>query len=204
MPLWRYYNNPALRELAFLFPPLYGWRAKSFKEAIIAIKNRLDRPPTRIADVACGTGMFTKKLLLSFPDASIDAVDLSHRMTDMARKRLGYSRRVRVIKGDFMELDGRYDAVFALYLLMLTPLKTSIQHLLSLVPDGLLVFNLTAPTPATILHRKFYSIFTGETVTLYPPREALRIASSMGNVVDIKQIDPIEGSYLIVMRGDFE
>lgn len=44
-------------------------------------------PPTRILEIACATGYFTKKLSELYPDADITAIDISPAMIDIAKKK---------------------------------------------------------------------------------------------------------------------
>ncbi len=49
--------------------------------------------PVRILEVGCGTGILTQLLLRHFPNASIDAIDISEKMIAQARRRLGHHLR---------------------------------------------------------------------------------------------------------------
>lgn len=201
MALFRYYNHPLLRELAFLLPPLYGWRASTFRAAIEIARRFLPDGTIKAADLGTGIGLFAGQLLRHFPNIRVDAVDVNPHMTAIAKRRLLPDRRVRVITSDVMDLTGPYDAIFALYLLVLVPLEPTLEHLTSILNEnGIIVFNLTSPTPAMKLHRKFYSIFEGSAVNLYPSSEGVKIASCIGEIICIKQVEPIEGSYVIAMR----
>lgn len=65
-----------------------------------------------VLEVGCGTGRLTQRLLRSFPEASITAMDLAPGMIDVAKKRLS-SDRVHLICGDIEETDlsGSYDLI---------------------------------------------------------------------------------------------
>ena len=46
-----------------------------------------DFKPLRILDLGCGTGNLTQRILEQFPDAQIDALDLSEDILEESRKR---------------------------------------------------------------------------------------------------------------------
>lgn len=65
----------------------------------------------RILEPGCGTGLYTRRLLEAYPDASIEAVDLSAAMVRIARDRIR-EPRVRFAVADAEEIAaGRYDLI---------------------------------------------------------------------------------------------
>lgn len=60
--------------------------------------------PRRILDLGCGTGNLTLQTLRWFPDARIDAVDISGEMIRIAENRIGEAP-VTFMKNDFRDLD---------------------------------------------------------------------------------------------------
>ncbi len=200
MRLFYYYNHPVLREMAFLLPPLFEWRSQTSKTAISMFVEISDVPPRRLLDVGCGTGVFTRRLARYFPNTRIDAIDITPRMIDFAVKKNTFKGRVRFSVMDFMKVTGRYDAVFALYTIMLLPLREAVSRLVSLTPDGVAVFNLTIPNLLMKLHRAFYSVVMGSIVNLYPVSMALDIISEVADIADVRQVMSSEGTYLIAIR----
>lgn len=81
---------------------------------------RLGLPPgSRVLDLCCGTGLSTDALVRAIPHASIDAVDASEGMLDIARRRRARPG-VRYVRGDAMRLHdagitGPYDGVLMAY-----------------------------------------------------------------------------------------
>ena len=199
MRLFYYYNHPVLREVAFLLPPLFQWRAGTFRAAIEMFRDVQGTAATFL-DVGCGSGAFTRRLSMHFPNARIDAIDITPRMINFAVKRNRYPERVRFRVGNFMAFDGDYDAVFALYTIMLLPLKSAVEKLLALAPNGTAIFNLTIPNTLMRLHRAFYSIFIGSQVNLYPVQKAVAEISEVAQIVDLRHVATSEGSYLIAVR----
>jgi len=66
---------------------------------------------SRILEPGCGTGLYTQRLLEAFPEASIEAVDLSAAMVRIAKDRIR-GPRVRFAVADAEEIAaGRYDLI---------------------------------------------------------------------------------------------
>lgn len=91
-----------------------GWRKKAIKE-IMAIN------PTKILDVATGTGDLAIAAAKTIPAATIMGVDISEGMLDVGRKKisdLGLAQTISMQSGDSEALpfdDGVYDAVMCAY-----------------------------------------------------------------------------------------
>ncbi len=68
--------------------------------------------PKRILDLGCGTGFLTSLLLQTFPNAQVDAIDISREMLRKARLFVTGSR-VKWIAGDAInyEFDAPYDLI---------------------------------------------------------------------------------------------
>ncbi|GAA2796004.1 class I SAM-dependent methyltransferase [Saccharopolyspora taberi] len=76
----------------------------------------------RVLDAGCGTGASTAALLAAAPDAEILAVDASERMLDRARaKPWPPSVRFRLARVEELIGTGRFDAIFAAYLVRNLP-----------------------------------------------------------------------------------
>lgn len=75
-----------------------------------------DFEPKRIIDLGCGTGNLTQQILDHFPDAEINALDLSEEILDESRKRFSSVKNISFIKADFRQMDlepGSYDLVMS-------------------------------------------------------------------------------------------
>lgn len=75
-----------------------------------------DFSPKRILDLGCGTGNLTQKILQHFPEAEIDALDLSEDILAESRKRFAKVPNIRYIQADFKTMHlppGSYDLVMS-------------------------------------------------------------------------------------------
>ena len=110
------------------------------------------RPGERVLDIACGNGIFSRRLARL--GAQVTAVDVSATLIDRARARGGADDAVdyRVLdaasEGQLMELEhGSYDDAVCNMALMdmaeIDPLAKSLARLL--IPNGRLVFSVTHP-----------------------------------------------------------
>jgi SAM-dependent methyltransferase len=105
------------------------------------------RSPTRVLEVAAGTGVVTRAMVSALPDdASIVATDLNQPMLDQARA-IGTPRAVEWRQADAMDLpfeDGTFDAVVCQFGVMFFPDKakayTEARRVLR--PGGLFMFNV--------------------------------------------------------------
>jgi ubiquinone/menaquinone biosynthesis C-methylase UbiE len=81
--------------------------------------------PTTILETAAGTGVVTRALHDSIPDAEIVATDLNQPMLDIAQERLR-SKKVRFVQADALELpfeNGSFDLVICQFGAMFFPDK---------------------------------------------------------------------------------
>lgn len=105
----------------------------------------LDRiqPPARILLVGEGNGRFLLPCRKRFPDAGITVIDGSAKMLEIARRRLGDSRRtefVHALIGDWRGPDGKFDLIvtnFMLDCLTAAEMAATIRHLAGMAaPDA--------------------------------------------------------------------
>lgn len=72
--------------------------------------------PKRILDLGCGTGNLTDPMFKAFPEAEIDALDISEEILNESRKRFSHTPNIRYIQADFKNLHlapGSYDLVMS-------------------------------------------------------------------------------------------
>ncbi|NEU09882.1 class I SAM-dependent methyltransferase [Flavihumibacter sp. R14] len=72
--------------------------------------------PKRILDLGCGTGNLTDQVLKHYPEAEIDALDISADILKESQKRFMSQPNVRYIQADFREMHlapGSYDLILS-------------------------------------------------------------------------------------------
>ncbi len=103
-------------------------------------------PVQRILEVGCGTGLLTARLAGRFPDAAIDALDISESVIKRARERMAGNQRVRWLVMDvrLLPTDKRYSLIVSSSAMhWITPLDDLINRLAAVLePGGDLVFAL--------------------------------------------------------------
>jgi ubiquinone/menaquinone biosynthesis C-methylase UbiE len=104
-----------------------GTAAPMRRRALEAIARRFDRSTNfDLLEIACGSGVFTRDLALSFPEARILASDVSPAYVEWSRKRLGTYPHVEMRTADACALDiadASMDIVVAIYLFHELPLE---------------------------------------------------------------------------------
>jgi ubiquinone/menaquinone biosynthesis C-methylase UbiE len=74
----------------------------------------MDRPPTRVLDIGCGTGIFAERLCESDSSIEVWGVDFSLKMIDEGKRRMGAGAPIHFVQADSESLplaDGMFDVV---------------------------------------------------------------------------------------------
>ena len=127
------------------------------------------RKPTRVLELAAGTGVVTRRLATQLPAASeIVATDLNPAMIETAQK-VGTSRPVRWQQADAMQLpfgDAEFDVVVCQFGVMFFPDKSRAfaEARRVLRPEGAFVFNAWD----RIEDNEFADVVTSTLATLFP------------------------------------
>lgn len=101
------------------------------------------RPGMRVLDLGCGTGASTAALVAASPGVEIVAVDASEGMIERARAKR-WPESVRFVHSRAEDVDeGRFDAVFAAYLVRNLPRpEDTLRHIRGMLePGGTLVLH---------------------------------------------------------------
>ena len=87
------------------------------EQLVELLKSEIRNPKSEILDVGTGSGVIALTLAAQFPDAEVEAVDISDDALALARENaawLGLQGRVRFAKGDLLtEIEGAFDLIVA-------------------------------------------------------------------------------------------
>ena len=129
----------------------------------------------RLLDLGCGTGALAERVLAEVPGAELTCVDLSPRMVEAARSRLG--GRAEVLLGDSERLplrDGSFDVAWCndSFHHCPDPGRAAFQAWRVLAPGGTLVIGDTwQPAPARALMNAWLPRSREGDVRIYSERE---------------------------------
>ncbi len=117
-----YLSRAAVRRYEVVIDRLYNaGRRRPVDRAVVAAVS--DAEPAAIVEVGCGTGRLVATLGEKFPGAQVTGVDLSPRMLERARQRVGDAPNVELVHAD--AASGAHplkaDAVLAVHVLGHTP-----------------------------------------------------------------------------------
>ncbi len=163
---------PQLYE-TYLVPMIFEPYALDLANRVAALK------PSRVLEVACGTGVVTRHLAAVLPDADIVATDLNQPMLDLAAKSMVDARAIQWRQADAMNLgfeDESFDVVVCQFGVMFFPDKTLAfsEARRVLKPGGALVFNVWDQ----IEQNEFADVVTQGLAQVFPadpPRFAARV-----------------------------
>ncbi len=141
-----------------------------FEPYAVDLTQRLaKRPITHVLEIACGTGVVTRRLASALPaGVSIVSTDLNQPMLDMAAE-IGTHRPVKWRQADAMKLpfpDGMFDAVVCQFGVMFFPdkAKAYAEARRVLTPGGLFIFNVWD----RIEENEFADVVTQALVEVFP------------------------------------
>jgi SAM-dependent methyltransferase len=118
------------------------------------------RAPRRVLELAAGTGVLTRELVTTIPDASVTATDLNAAMVELGRRLVPGASWERV---DAMEIpfdDGSYDMVVCQFGAMFFPVKAAAfaQVRRVLEPAGTFLLNTWAELAAHDFERALVDV----------------------------------------------
>lgn len=111
------YGDDTREGIAAINRPMFVNQLADWFACIPEVDARLrERPPARVADLACGTAWSSIAIARAYPEVSVDAIDLDPESIEAARRNVaaaGLTERVRPAVQDASDpkLSGRYDLV---------------------------------------------------------------------------------------------
>jgi len=155
--------------------------------------------PSRVLDVGCGTGVYSKVVLQSDPLAHVEAIDLSEDVIATARNELdraGYGSRVGLHVGDVRDWAREPSQRFDLVMLLNNIYYFDPQHRDELYRDiaelltdrgQLIIVSMTSPGSVAAAHLHFMLACQSTAASLPGPGEIERDLSESGFRVLVNQ-----------------
>jgi len=148
-----------------IFPPV-SLRYQEIHDVMLYFLTSLGREFIDIVELGVGTGELTAEVLQRFPDAGVEAIDLSAKMLEVAgQKLLPYKDRVNLIHSDFgtYEFMREYDLAISSLALHHLPDKDKLKLMKSihrsLKEEGVFIFGDLIQSPSPYLDKKFFRIW---------------------------------------------
>jgi tRNA (cmo5U34)-methyltransferase len=148
-----------------IFPPV-SLRYQEIHDVMLYFLTSLGREFIDIVELGVGTGELTAEVLQRFPDAGVEAIDLSAQMLEVAgQKLLPYKDRVNLIHSDFgtYEFMREYDLAISSLALHHLPDKDKLKLMKSihrsLKEEGVFIFGDLIQSPSPYLDKKFFRIW---------------------------------------------
>lgn len=141
-------------------------RYREIHDVMLYFLTSLGRDFIDIIELGVGTGELTVEVLRRFPEAGVEAIDLSPKMLEIAgQKLLPYKDRVNLIHSDFgtYEFMREYDLAISSMALHHLPDKDKLKLMKSihrsLKEEGVFLFGDLIQSPSSYLDKKFFRIW---------------------------------------------
>ncbi|MCO7225697.1 malonyl-ACP O-methyltransferase BioC [Pleionea sp. CnH1-48] len=153
--------------------------------------------PQRIADLGCGTGVFTRKLKKQYSKAQVTGVDIAEGMIEQAKKKNGLFSRCEYICADLDELpfaDNSIDLLFSNLAIQWVPdLSATFRELNRVLkPQGLVLFSTLGPDTLKELRHAWQQVdsytHVNDFIDMHDVGDAMLSAKLQDPVVDMEEI----------------
>lgn len=141
-------------------------RYREINEVMLYFLTSLGRDFIDIVELGVGGGELTTEVLKRFPEAGVEAIDLSPKMLEVAgQKLLPYKDRVNLIHSDFgtYEFMREYDLAISSMAMHHLPDKDKLKLMKSihrsLKEEGVFLFGDLIQSPSSYLDKKFFRIW---------------------------------------------
>jgi len=141
-------------------------RYREIHDVMLYFLTSLGRDFIDIVELGVGTGELTMEVLRRFPEAGVEAIDVSPKMLEVAsQKLLPYKDRVNLIHSDFgtYEFMREYDLAISSMAMHHLPDKDKLKLMKSihrsLKEEGVFLFGDLIQSPSSYLDKKFFRIW---------------------------------------------
>lgn len=134
--------DPVARIYSLLERMVFGRSLERCRTSLLPTLRPMLQPGRRALFIGEGDGRFLQQFLERFPDASVDVVESSGEMIQIARKRAGNPKNVRFLRYDILTMrlpEAGYDLIvthFVLDLFSTEDIDRLVSEVLRLAPDA--------------------------------------------------------------------
>jgi len=178
--LWRFFRRPLRSSFDRLAPVWDENRSADAFAPVQAAIDALDEAPARVLDIGTGTGAVAALAAARFPNADVVGVDVSERMIEQARRKVG--ARVRFHVADAERLPFADDSFELVTLGNMIPFFDEIER-------------VTAPGG-----RALFSFSAGESTPIYVPSDTLRRELGGRGFADFAEFSAGRGTSLLATK----
>ena len=90
---------------------LYNWNYKAPKQSVYILKKFIKKKPRYLLDLACGTGLFVKEYLKTYPNCICDGSDISKKILNKSEKNGKYRRLYKKSFEKKIKIINKYNIV---------------------------------------------------------------------------------------------
>lgn len=114
-----------------------------------------------ILDLACGTGILTRKIAEKFPNSEIVGVDITESYLELAKKNSSSYKNISYVLQDAetLKLDSKFDCITSSYIPKYCDAEILVKRCVDhLNPDGKIIFH-DFTYPKNVIHRKLWDTY---------------------------------------------
>ena len=90
---------------------LYNWNYKAPKQSVNILKKFVKKKPRYLLDLACGTGLFVKEYLKTYPSCICDGLDISKKILNLSEENGKYRRLYKKSFEKKINISNKYNIV---------------------------------------------------------------------------------------------
>ncbi len=90
---------------------LYNWNYKAPKQSVNILKKYIKKKPRYLLDLACGTGLFVKEYLQTYPNCICDGSDISKKILNISKDNGKYRSLYKISFEKKIKIINKYNIV---------------------------------------------------------------------------------------------